>query len=267
MDKNAVSLSGWFLLFVLVFTATEPAAAWGLKDVLDKAKETVEATANTVTEAVTNNKQEDKVEAENKEFSVAKDAAEGAVLCGGLAHLLDKSKSTVTKAAVACGAANAAITVLANQGKKEYAEQYTRITNDMVESEQEIASLEKETKANDIKVDAYQSKVKQLIAGEKDDKAFIAKANDLREELDAQVRANKKARSKAEAKVAVLDQQVADLDTIIKDSPDIDDLSKTRVALLEQKSRLTDSVKQANGMNDELLAQTSLLDSAIIERS
>jgi len=261
VKSNVANLSSWLLSVALVSFSTQQAAAWGLKDVLEKAKETVEST--------TKKGKEEKSEAEPKseEFSVAKDATEGAVVCGGLAKLLGKGDSTAVKAAVACGAANAAITVLANQGKKEYADQYTQITNDMVESEKEVAALEKEAKANNKKVDSYQSKVKALIAREKDDKKFIAKAGTLREDIDAQIRTNKRAKSKAEAKLEVLGKQVADLDVIIKDSPDIEDLKTTRVALLDQKSRLTDSVKQANGMNEELLAQTSLLDSSIIERS
>ena len=35
----------------------------------------------------------------------------------------------------------------------------------------------------------------------------------------------------------------------------------------EQKKRLTESVKQANGMNNELLAQKTKLDEEVIRRS
>ncbi len=259
MKTYTVNLLSGLLSVALVFGVTEHAAAIDFKGMLEKAKDAVEA--------IPKKKESTEPEPESSEFSVLGDAAKGAVACGGLAKVLGKKNDTAVKAAVACGAANAAITVLANKGKKEYADQYTQITNDMAESEQEIASLEKETKENDKKVDAYQSKVKKLIAREKDDKRFIAKAGSLREDMDKQIRTNKKAKSKAEAKIEILDNQIADLDVIIKDSPDIEGLKNTRIALLDQKSRLTGSVKQANGMNDELLAQTSLLDNAIIERS
>lgn len=257
MKGYITSLASYTVSAVLLLGVSGAATAgWDVKGLLDKAKETVTGT-----------KKEEAVPEEQKEFSVAKDATTGAVICGGLAKLLGKGNDTAVKAAVACGAANAAVTILANRGKSEYAEQYQQITDDMAASEKEIESLEKETRENNKKVDDYQSEVKKLIAREKDDKKFIAKAGDLREEMDNQIRSNKKAKSKAQAKLEILDKQVADLDVIIKDSPDVEDLKKTRLALLDQKDRLTESVKQANGMNKELLAQTSELDNEIIKRS
>ncbi len=258
MKTSAAKLTIYLLFAILTLGAPgQAASAFGLKDVLNKAKDVIPGNAADNPEQAS----------DEEEFNVIEDATKGAIVCGGLAKIFGKKNSTATKAAIACGAANAAISMLANQGKAEYAEEYRQITEDMVASEKEIAQLEKETKANDKKVASYQSKVKKLIAREKDDKRFIAKAGNLREDMDKQIRSNKKARSTAEAKLEILDQQVADLDVIIDDSPDIEDLKKTRVALLDQKSRLTESVRQANGMNDELVAETSKLDGEIIKRS
>ena len=269
MSKLTGNIISSVLLSVLVMGFSIESMAWSLQDTWDKTKDVVGETVEKTKESVGLDKPlgGNNTASEQKDFSVAEDAAIGAVACGGLAKVLGKENGTVAKAAVACGAANAAVTVLANQGKKEYSEKYTQINNDIATSETEILELEKETATNNQKVSSYQREVDRLVTKEKDDKTFLGKAADLRRELDDQIRTNKMAKSKAEAKLEILDKQVDDMDEIIKDSPDIESLKTTKTALLDQKKRLTDSVKRANGVNDTLLAQKSKLDSEIIKRS
>ena len=263
MNKLTGNLIGSLLLSVSVMGFSIESMAWSLQDTWDKTKDVVGETVEKTKETVGL----DNSQSEQKDFSVVEDAAKGAVVCGGLAKVLGKENGTVAKAAVACGAANAAVTVLANQGKKEYSDKYAQINNDIASSETEILELEKDSATNNKKVASYQREVDRLVAKEKDDKTFLGKAGDLRQELDEQIRMNKMAKSKAEAKLEILDKQVDDMDEIIKDSPDLESLKTTKIALLDQKKRLTDSVKQANGVNDTLLAQKSKLDSEIIKRS
>lgn len=268
MNKLTGNLVGSLLLSISVLVFSTQALAWSMKDTWEKTKETVGTTVEKTQKAAgLDKKKPEETTSEEKEFSVAEDAAKGAIVCGGLAKLLGKGNGTVAKAAVACGAANAAVTVLANQGKKEYSDKYAQINNEMAASEKEINQLEKETVSNNKKAVSYQSEVDSLVAKEKDDKKFLSKAGDLRQELDGQLKNNKMAKSKAEAKLEILNKQVADMDEIIKDSPDIESLKTTKTALLSQKKRLTESVKQANGINDALLAQKTKLDSEIIKRS
>lgn len=236
---------------------------WDLKGALEKG---IKDAASKVSKS-TQNEEESEEESDEKQHSVAKDATAGAVVCGGLAKLFGKDSGTVTKAAIACGAANAAVTVLANQGKKEYSARYQEITKDISSSEKEIAELQKQTASNEKTVAKYQKKVDDLISREKSDKKFLSKAGSIRKEIDKKIRDNKAAKSKAEAKLEILDKQVADLDLIIKDSPDIEALKETKVALINQKYRLTESIKQSNGINENLVAQTSRLDEEIISRS
>jgi len=245
----------YYFIFLTLFLSSE-VIAFGLPDIIKQAQETLTGT-----------KEPPKDEQEQKAFSVTKDATIGAVFCGGLFKILGKKDDAVVKAALACGAANAAVTVLANQGKDKYAKQYSQITADIASSEKEIKSLEDETRSNKEKVYSYQSQAENLIAQEKDDKQFIKKSAGMRDKLDKQIRKNKSAKSKAEAKLEILDQQIAELDIIIKDSPDIESLQATKTTLAQQKNRLAQSVKQANGMNDELVAQKSKLDDEIIKRS
>lgn len=259
MNNLTVSAQNYFIFVVLALCISSETMALNWRDMVpDELEQHIPDTKSST---------ENKPEQEQKDFSVAEDAAIGAAVCGGLFKILGKENSSAVKAALACGAANAAVTVLANQGKEEYAGQYSQITEDMAASEKEINKLEKETQSNNKKVNSYQTKVDKLIAKEKNDEKFIHKSGDLREDLDKQIRINKTAKSKAEAKLEILDKQVADLDVIIKDSPDIEHLKITKVALVDQKKRLTDSVKQANGMNDELLAQKTKLDEEVIRRS
>lgn len=268
MNKLTGSLIICFLLSVSAMVFSTETMAWGIKDTWEKTKETVGTTVEKTQKAVgLDKKQSEETTSEQKDYSVAEDAAKGAIVCGGLAKIFGKGNATVAKAAVACGAANAAVTVLANQGKKEYSDKYADINNDIAASEKEIRELEKETTANSKKVISSKSEVNRLVTKEKNDKKFLSKAGDLRQELDGQLRNNKMAKSKAEAKLEILDKQVADMDEIIKDSPDIESLKTTKTVLLGQKKRLTESVKQANGVNDVLLAQKSKLDNEIIKRS
>lgn len=268
MNKLKGNLVSSLLLSISVLVFSTQALAWSMKDTWEKTKETVGTTVEKTQKAAgLDKKKPEETTSEEKEFSVAEDAAKGAIVCGGLAKLLGKGNGTVAKAAVACGAANAAVTVLANEGKKEYSDKYAQINNEMAASEKEINQLEKETVSNNKKAVSYQSEVDSLVAKEKDDKKFLSKAGDLRQELDGQLKNNKMAKSKAEAKLEILNKQVADMDEIIKDSPDIESLKTTKTALLSQKKRLTESVKQANGLNDALLAQKTKLDSEIIKRS
>ncbi|MBL4661288.1 MAG: hypothetical protein JKY19_13100 [Alcanivoracaceae bacterium] len=259
MNNRTVRTPNCFIFIVLALCISSEAMAINWRDMVpEELEQHIPGTKSPA---------KDKPEQEQKEFSVVEDAAIGAAVCGGLFKIFGKENSSAVKAALACGAANAAVTVLANQGKDEYAEQYSQITEDMATSEKEINKLEKETQSNGKKVNSYQTKVDKLIAKEKNDEKFIRKSGDLREDLDKQIRINKTAKSKAEAKLEILDKQVVDLDVIIKDSPDIEHLKTTKVALLDQKKRLTESVKQANGMNNELLAQKTKLDEEVIRRS
>mgnify|MGYP001065411211 CR=1 FL=1 len=258
MNKRAVNTQYIFILYFLILFISTEAVAWGVPDIVKKAQETLNGTQN---------KSDDNSTEKKKEFSVAKDATIGAAFCGGLFKILGKADDDVVKAALACGAANAAVTVLAKQGKDKYAKQYSQITSDMASSEKEINLLEGETRSNNQKVNTYQSQVNNLILKEKDDERFIHESAGLREKLDKQLLTNKSARSKAAAKLEILDKQIAELDVIINDSPDIDSLQATKITLVQQKGRLTTSVKQANGMNDELLAQKSKLDNEVIKRS
>lgn len=268
MNKLRGNLVGSLLLSISVLVFSTEILAWSMKDTWEKTKETVGTTVDKTQKAVGLDKKEsEETTSEQKDYSVAEDAAKGAIVCGGLAKVFGKGNATVAKAAVACGAANAAVTVLANQGKKEYSDKYADINNDIAATEKEIQALEKETTVNNKKAVSYKSEVDKLVSKEKDDKKFLSKASDLRQELDGQLRSNKMAKSKAEAKLEILDKQVVDMDEIIKDSPDIDSLKTTKTALLSQKKRLTESVKQANGVNDALLAQKTKLDSEIIKRS
>lgn len=268
MNKLTGNLIASLLLSTSILVFPIESMAWNLKDTWEKTKEKVDSTVEKTQKAVgLDKKQAEETNSEQKDFSVAEDAAKGAIVCGGLAKVFGKGNETVAKAAVACGAANAAVTVLANQGKKEYSDKYAQINNDMAASEKEINQLEKETATNNKKAASYQSEVDRLVAKEKDDKKFLGKAGSLRKELDDQLRGNKMAKSKAEAKLEILNTQVADMDEIIKDSPDIESLKTTKTALLNQKKRLNESVKQANGVNEALLAQKAKLDSEIIKRS
>jgi len=268
MNKLTGNLVGSLLLSISVLVFSTQTLAWSMKDTWEKTKDIAGSTVEKTQEAVgLDKKQPEETTSEEKEFSVAEDAAKGAIVCGGLAKLLGKGNGTVAKAAVACGAANAAVTVLANQGKKEYSDKYAAINNDIAATEKEIQALEKETTSNNKKAVSYKNEVDKLVAKEKDDKKFLSKAGGLRQELDGQLRNNKMAKSKAEAKLEILNKQVADMDEIIKDSPDIESLKTTKTALLSQKKRLTESVKQSNGVNDALLAQKAKLDSEIIKRS
>lgn len=200
-------------------------------------------------------------------WSVGAAAIQGGVVCGGVAAVLGEGASTVAKAGAICGAANAAYTALANSGKQKYAEQYKEIAEDMAESEERIAELQARTEANQRQTSSYEKKTRQLIEQEKDDKALVAKAGQLRLDMDAEIRALKKSQSDAKTKIAILDDQISQMDAIIQDSPEVEDLKKTRVALIDQRQRLNELVKQSNGLEQTLVAQQQKLEAQIIERS
>ena len=203
----------------------------------------------------------------NKGGEVVQDGMRGAAICGSIFSVFGAEASTVSYAAAACGVANAGVTALAQEGRKDYAEKYEQINKDMAEAEGEIAALESATDSNYAKVDDYDAEVEQLIADEKDNRKFIKKAAVLREELDDQMRANRRARSLAEAKLSVLEEDVAALDEMIAEFPDMEELKQTRTALIDQKGRLIESIQQSNGMNDQLASGKNKLDEQTIERS
>ncbi len=199
--------------------------------------------------------------------SVAADAASAAVLCGGVAAATGGSKENVAISAAACGAINGTITVLGNRGKKKYAQDYKRISDEMAETQTQLNSLEAQEATNLAKTSNIERDVERLIQNEKDDKKFIAEAKVLRKEMDQQMREVKQSSATADAKIQIVDQQLADLDEIIKASPDLEDRQNTRTALVAQRGKLVENVKSANSMNENLVAQKSQLDEQIIERT
>ena len=197
---------------------------------------------------------------------VAQDALNGAAVCSSISVLTGGSRENALWSGVACGAANATITVLGNKGKEKYAADYRRISEEMAVTQQEIDSLESQEADSRKSAARIEKDIKRLVAREKDDKKFITKAKVLRKELGQELSDVKQSTAKANAKIAIIDKQIADLDVIIADSPELEDLKTTRTALVAQKSKLIENVKGANSVNTALLAQKSNLDDEIIER-
>lgn len=219
-------------------------------------------------QAIPGNKQEPTVETEEAApDSVAADAASAAILCGGVAAATGGSKENIAISGAACGAINGTITMLGNRGKKKYAQDYKRISEEMAETQTQINSLEAQEATNLASASNLERDVGRLIQNEKNDKQFISEAKVLRKEMDQQMRDVKQSSATADAKIQIVDQQIADLDEIIKASPDLEDLQNTRTALVAQRGKLVENVKSANSMNENLIAQKSRLDDEIIERS
>ena len=206
----------------------------------------------------------------NQEGDLASDMKGGAAVgagCAAATHLLGGDTTSVVVAGLACGAAKVGYEQLARSGKKEYAEDYKEITDEMEDTQSEIDDLESSIAKNEKESASHKKEISKLIKEEEESTKFLAKADDIRSDLDDQIRSNSTDRAKAEAKIEILDKQIADLDKIIEDSPDIEALAETRDALKKQKSELVAAVKQSNGVNEELVAQKARLDNEIIERS
>jgi DNA repair exonuclease SbcCD ATPase subunit len=198
--------------------------------------------------------------------SVVKDAATGAAVCGGITAATGGDARNIAIAGAACGAANGAITVLGNRGKKRYAAEYREISDEQQATEQKIAELERSKRQAEKKASELDSRAKQLAQAEKDDKVFIAKAQKLRKELDGEIARVRGDTTTAQAKLAVIENQIASLDRLIKESPDIEDYKTTHQSLLAQKKTLNDQIKGSNGLSDTLVAQKEALDDEIIQR-
>jgi hypothetical protein len=196
--------------------------------------------------------------------SVVKTGVFSAAACGALAAAADKDVATW---AVACGATGAILQGMSNRGKEKYAMRYYEIKDENERMEHEIEDIEGQTKQNEAKAASYQSQIDNLIRNEKDDKRFIAKAGELRGELNQQIKLNKDAKRKAEVKIAILDDQINDVEQILKEKPSEAEFKTTLASLKTRKSTLIDSVNTSNGVEKKLLAQKSQLDQQIIERS
>lgn len=198
--------------------------------------------------------------------SVAKDAATGAAVCGAVTAATGGDAKNIAIAGAACGAANAGLTMLGNRGKKKYAAEYREISDEQRSTEQKIAELEQNKRQAEAKAGELDQRAKQLVQAEKDDKQFLAEAQKLRKELDGEIAKVRGDTTTAQAKLAVIDDQIASLDRLIAESPDIEDYKKTHESLLAQKRTLNDQIKGANGISDTLVAQKEALDEEIIQR-
>lgn len=198
--------------------------------------------------------------------SVVKDAATGAAVCGGITAVTGGDAKNIAIAGAACGAANGAITMLGNRGKKRYAAEYREISDEQRATQQQIAELEESKRQAEKKAGELDQRAKRLAQAEQDDKVFIAKAQQLRKELDGEIAKVRGDTTTAQAKLAVIENQIASLDRLIKESPDIEDYRTTHQSLLAQKKTLNDQIKGANGLSDTLVAQKEALDDEIIQR-
>ena len=257
----------WIVTVLVGASLVLPAAdAFGENWLQRKARQAREALEKTVPGGQKQQPQQPQQVEQAPQGNVLQDGVNAAVLCGGIAAVTGGSKENIAISSVGCGAINATITHLGNKGKKKYAEDYQRITDEMVETQNQLTALESQEAQNHATVSNIQKDINQLIAKEKDDKKFIAEAKVLRKDLDKQMRTVKVASTSADARIQIVDQQIADLDVIIADSPELDDLQNTKTALLAQRNTLVDRVKTANSMNDELVATKSQLDDEIIGR-
>jgi len=243
--------------------------AWADNWFKRKLEQTAKAAKSAAAALPTGKKKEEASEGQEEapQDSVVGDVFKGAALCGGITAVTGGSTKNIAIAGAACGAINGTVTALGNRGKKKYAQDYKRISEEMAVTQKEITALEKSEVKNLKKTNQLQKNVEKLVAKEKDDKKFIVQAKGLRKDLDQQMSKVKQSSATADAKIEIIDQQIADMDVIIKDSPDLEDLQNTRIALVAQRTKLVDQVKSANGMNQNLIAQKSHLDDEIIERT
>ncbi len=191
----------------------------------------------------------------------------GAISAAACATVAKYMKKDVATWALVCGGSGAVLQGMANKGREEYAMRYYEIKDENERTENEINQLAKQMRTNEDKVKSYQSEVERLIAKEKNDKQFVAKATKLRAQLDEQARLNKGAKSKAELKIAILEDQINDVEQILAQKPNEEEFKMTLVTLEKRKATLVDAVNESNGIERDLFAQKSKLDEKIVERS
>lgn len=203
----------------------------------------------------------------SKNINTKKNMAISAVGCGAASILLGKGKSTTGKVAVGCGVIAGIASEVAKNENEKYAKEYYKIKDENEKNENEINQIAKQTQANKNKAKSYKSKIETLIKNEKNDKLFISKAGNLRIQLDKQARNNKRERSNALAKKALLDKQINDVTQLLVNKPKEEEYKKILFALKAKKATLIKAIDQSNEINSELIAQKNILDNAIIERS
>ena len=81
--------------------------------------------------------------------------------------------------------------------------------------EQEISDISKQTKDNEKLAENYEKRTHALIKEERNNQKFLVEAKSLREELSEQVRQNKNTKREAEIKIAILENQIKDMNEIL----------------------------------------------------
>lgn len=198
------------------------------------------------------------------QVSAAKTAVYSAASCAVLAKLFKKDVATW---AMICGVGGAVVQSMSNSGKQEYALRYYEIKDENERSENEVNQLVKQVEQNNSKISFYKSEINTLVANEKNDKLFISKASVLSKQIDEQSRKNQHAKGEAEIKVAILEDQIDDMNFLLAEKPSEEDFTKTIASLQTKKSSLIQTIEQSNSIERELLAQKDTLDDEIAKRS
>lgn len=209
----------------------------------------------------------DKINKQQKDgSSPLDDGASSAINCSALAMLVDADEKTLLKAAVLCGATQVVMSTLEAQGRDDYAKKYKKIEDEISLTEKKINQYKKQTKQNNKNSSSIKKQVAKLIKQEKDDKKFIIEANKLRPKLDKNIRENKIQNSNIKARLAIINDQIKDLDAMIASSQNLKQLKDTKNKLHKQKSQLIANVEKSNNINNKLLAEKTKLDQQIIKR-
>lgn len=189
----------------------------------------------------------------------ARDRADGAstgAVVGAVVGdaLSDTTKGVVTGALLGGAAGWIAGNVIADK-RGEYAKRYAEIDEAIKAADARIAALTADLEAAEARMAVRERRIREAGDERRRTAEAIAAARADGEAIDADIAANKEAVTKARVEIRVLEQNIEELDGVLKEAPDEADAATRRTALVERRAELVSTLNRLNGIDERLADQ------------
>lgn len=200
----------------------------------------------------------EKAKNQDRVTGAAGGAAAGAVIGGAV----DGKKGALIGAGIGTVTGLVVGNEMANR-RQDYADKYQEIDTAIAISREKIARLQTETTQIERQTAARKSEISKLQAQAKSDATNAGAQSAMLTRIDADIKANRKAREEADIQNRVLQKDIADLDGLVAKDPNDPGLAERRATMIGQRDQLLQTLRKLNGIDSTLNAQKNQVGAGI----